>query len=190
MALDVIELLDFLKIKRVHFCGLSLGGFIGQWLGIHASDRIDRLILANTSSYLGPQKTWNDHILSLRKNPDMEIFAGMFINNWFDKKIVKNNDSTVSAFRSMVLATKPEGLAGSYAAVRDADMRKTISLISNTTLVIAGKYDAVTLPEHSVKIAETIPKATLVVLPVVHMSNIEYGGGFEKVVIEFLLGVE
>ena len=51
---DVIELLDSLNISRVHFLGLSLGGIVGQWLGIHAPERIDRLILSNTSSYLGP----------------------------------------------------------------------------------------------------------------------------------------
>ena len=51
---DVIELLDSLKISRVHFCGLSLGGIVGQWLGIHTPDRIDRLILCNTASFLGP----------------------------------------------------------------------------------------------------------------------------------------
>src|SRR5262249_15875163 len=47
---DVIEMLDTLKIERAHFCGLSLGGFIGQWLGIHTPDRVDRLILCHTSS--------------------------------------------------------------------------------------------------------------------------------------------
>ena len=51
---DVIELLDALEISLVHFLGLSLGGMVGQWLGIHAPERIDRLILANTSAYLGP----------------------------------------------------------------------------------------------------------------------------------------
>jgi len=36
---DVIELLDALGLGRVHFLGLSLGGFVGQWLGIHAPER-------------------------------------------------------------------------------------------------------------------------------------------------------
>ena len=33
---DVLALLDALDIQRAHFCGLSMGGLIGQWLGIHA----------------------------------------------------------------------------------------------------------------------------------------------------------
>src|SRR5579859_6125280 len=51
---DVIELLDALGIERAHFLGLSLGGLVGQWLGIHAPERIDQLILSNTSARLGP----------------------------------------------------------------------------------------------------------------------------------------
>ncbi len=47
---DVIELLDSLGIERAHFLGLSLGGYVGQWLGIHAPERIDRLILSNTAA--------------------------------------------------------------------------------------------------------------------------------------------
>ena len=78
MGLDVIELLDYLKIAKVHFCGLSLGGFIGQWLGIHQPERIDKLILANTAYYLGPLSYFNDNIKALKEHPDMNIFADMF----------------------------------------------------------------------------------------------------------------
>ena len=46
---DVLELLDAVGVLRAHFLGLSLGGFVGQWLGIHAPERIGRLILSNTS---------------------------------------------------------------------------------------------------------------------------------------------
>ena len=40
MGRDVIELLDFLKFEKVSFLGLSLGGIIGQWLGVHAPERV------------------------------------------------------------------------------------------------------------------------------------------------------
>src|SRR5689334_23793718 len=59
---DVLELLDALGIDRAHFLGLSLGGLIGQWLGIHAPDRIDRLVLANTSAHLGPPEHFDARI--------------------------------------------------------------------------------------------------------------------------------
>lgn len=52
---DVIELLDALGVQRAHFLGLSLGGFVGQWLALNAPQRIERLVLANTSAWLGPR---------------------------------------------------------------------------------------------------------------------------------------
>src|SRR3546814_6307581 len=39
---DVLALLDALRIERTHFCGLSIGGLVGQWLGVHAGERLDR----------------------------------------------------------------------------------------------------------------------------------------------------
>ena len=34
LARDVVGLLDALKIERAHFCGISIGGALGQWLGV------------------------------------------------------------------------------------------------------------------------------------------------------------
>jgi 3-oxoadipate enol-lactonase len=187
MGLDVIELLDYLKIAKVHFCGLSLGGFIGQWLGIHQPERVDKLVLANTASYLGPLSYFNDNIRKLKMHPDMNEFADMFIKNWFPEKMISGKDSIVAIFRDMVLRISPEGLAGSYAAVRDADMRKTIVLIPNKTLIIAGEHDLVTKPEFSQEMAKKIPHSKLVILPSVHISNVEYQKDFEKALLAFLL---
>ena len=49
LAQDVLRLADALGIGRFAFCGLSLGGMIGQWLGVHAADRVTQLVIANTS---------------------------------------------------------------------------------------------------------------------------------------------
>jgi 3-oxoadipate enol-lactonase len=93
----------------------------------------------------------------------------------------------IAKIRAMLLATDPQGFAGSYAAVRDMDMRRTIALITAPTLVIAGQYDTVTLPGHSELIAAIVPGAKLVILPVVHLSNLEAPDAFLKAVLEFLL---
>jgi 3-oxoadipate enol-lactonase len=183
---DVVELLDALKIGRAHFLGLSLGGMVGQWLGIHAPERIDRLILANTSAYLGPTDQWEGRIASVLK-ADPEETAEMFLRNWFPARLLDTGGPMIAKVRAMLLATDPQGFAGSYAAVRDMDMRRTIALITAPTLVIAGLYDTVTLPNHSELIAATVPGAKLIQLPVVHLSNLESPEAFMKAVLEFLL---
>ncbi|MFC0329791.1 alpha/beta fold hydrolase [Paenibacillus sepulcri] len=183
---DVIELLDALQIDRVHFLGLSLGGVIGQWLGIYAPERVDRLILSNTSSYLGPAGQWESLIASVQQPEKRTEFADMFMKNWFPSHMLEPQNPLVTSFRKMVLATRAQGIAGSWAAIRDMDMRRTVALISSPTLVIAGQYDTVTLPSHSELIAETVPNAKLVMLPAVHLSNVEYQAEFLSAVFEFL----
>ena len=53
---DVLAIMDALGIEKVHWCGLSMGGMVGHWLGANAPHRIDKLILSNTSGYY-PDKT-------------------------------------------------------------------------------------------------------------------------------------
>jgi 3-oxoadipate enol-lactonase len=183
---DVVELLDHLEIDTVVFCGLSLGGFVGQWLGVHVPERIDRLILANTSSFLGPAGSFDEQIDAILAADDMTATADAFLANWFPSYMLEQGDERVAPFRADLLALDPHGLAGCLAAVRDADMRRTVALISAPTLVIAGAHDTVTRPEHGELIAATIPGARLITLPATHLSNIEHPDEFLKTLFAFL----
>ncbi|WP_035058490.1 alpha/beta fold hydrolase [Andreprevotia chitinilytica] len=183
---DVVELLDALGIEQVHFCGLSLGGMVGQWLGIYAADRVDRLILCNTSPYLGPAAYFDEMIRELSHAKDMVGMADMFIGNWFPASMRENKSAVVEGFHKMVQTTSPQGLAGNFAAVRDMDLRRTVALIERPTLIIAGQYDTVTLLSHSDQIATAIHGAKLVVLPAVHLSNVEFPEAFVGEVLAFL----
>ncbi|MGH8079972.1 MAG: alpha/beta fold hydrolase [Lysobacter sp.] len=184
---DVLEMLDAVGVERAHFLGLSLGGMVGQWLGVYAPERIERLILSNTSAYLGPTAPWDERIAAVSQATDMQATAQMFLGNWFPAPMLDAGDARVEPFRAMLLATRPQGLAGSYAAVRDMDLRRIDALILAPTLVIAGEYDTVTAASQSVAIAATIPDARLLTLPAVHLANVEFAQEFETAVIEFLL---
>ncbi|ASC64334.1 3-oxoadipate enol-lactonase [Achromobacter denitrificans] len=184
---DVVELLDGLGIARAHFLGLSLGGIIGQWLGVHAPERIGRLVLSNSSAYLGPAPQWDERIAATLQASDMTDTAEVFLRNWFPPALLEAGGPAVEKFRAMLLGTDRHGLAGAFAAVRDADLRRTIALIPNPSLVIAGLHDTVTAASQGEQMAATIPGARLVVLPAVHLSNIELPEAFEAAVLEFLL---
>jgi 3-oxoadipate enol-lactonase len=182
---DVIELMDALEIDRAHFCGLSLGGFVGQWLGYRAPERIDHLVLSNTSPYLGPIPQWDDLIARVLRDQDMEAMADMFLGNWFPPQLARDDPDTINRFREMILSTPAQGLAGCFAVVRDADLRRSNSLIATPTLVIGGVDDTVTLAAHSRDIADAIPGSRLVLLPGVHMLNVERQEAFLEAVIGF-----
>ncbi|AGB75356.1 MULTISPECIES: alpha/beta fold hydrolase [Rhizobium] len=183
---DVLELMDRLGIERAHFLGLSLGGWVGQWLAIHTPERIDRLILSNTSSYLGPAETFDRSIAATLAAPDMREAAETFLGNWFPKAMIAANGAVVRQFREMLLNISRKGLAGLFAAVRDADMRRTSALIQSPTLVIAGEFDTVTSHAMGEAIASTIPGARLKTFPAVHFSNIEFAQAFSEEVVAFL----
>ncbi|MGC7405121.1 alpha/beta fold hydrolase [Pandoraea pneumonica] len=186
---DVVELLDHLHIDRAHFLGLSLGGIVAQWLGIHAAARIDRLILSNTAAYLGPAEVWDASVAAVLQARDMRETAQTFLRNWFPAHMLDANDpahTLVTPFRDTLLATNRHGLAGSWAAVQQTDLRRDIASISVSTLVIAGEHDTVTAAAFSKSMVETIPGSRLIVFPAVHLSNVEFPDEFSSAVIAFL----
>jgi len=183
---DVVEMMDALGIRRAHFLGLSLGGFIGQWLGVHAPERIDRLILSNTAAMLGPASVIDARIASVRAAKDMRETAEGFLANWFPSRMVEAGGPVIDKFRSMLLSINRDGLAGLLAAVRDADLRRVIRLIEAPTLVIAGRDDTVTSAQHGADIAAAIPGARLLTLPTVHLSNVECPREYVDAVLHFL----
>ncbi|WP_315808699.1 3-oxoadipate enol-lactonase [Pseudomonas sp. C9-3] len=183
---DVIELLDALGVRCANFLGLSLGGFVGQWLALNAPQRIERLVLANTSAWLGPRDQWDARIAEVLEANDMRGTAATFLGNWFPATWLAQERPEVEPFRATLLATNRHGLAGSFAAVQETDLRTALRDVRLPTLVIAGQFDTVTAASHSELIAEAIPGARLLRLPAVHLSNIEFPREFEGAVLEFL----
>lgn len=181
---DALELLDALDLQRVHVLGLSLGGIVAQWLAIHAPQRVERLVLSNTAAYLGPPQQWDRPITELLQAPDMQATAEMFLHSWFPPHLL--TDEVVAGFRRTLLASRRDGVAGSWAAVRDYDLRRTASLITSPTLVIAGAHDPVTSAAHGKEVAATIPGARYTELPAMHMTNVEVPAQFRDAALGFL----
>lgn len=182
---DVIELLDTLKLDMVHFCGLSMGGMVGQWLGARAPTRIDKLALCNTSAYMGPPANWDTRIAAVRTQ-GMASIADAVVSRWFTPTYQKVGSEEVARIRNMLLATGPHGYAGCCAAIRDMDMRRTSALISSRVLVVAGDCDEATSLADGETLANEVPGARLVVLHAAHLSNVEQQRMFTQTVLAFL----
>ncbi|MCK9540903.1 MAG: 3-oxoadipate enol-lactonase [Novosphingobium sp.] len=182
---DVIELLGALGIETVDFCGLSLGGMIGQWLGIRAPERVRRLILANTSSYMGPPSGWDARITVVREQ-GMKPLADASVERWFTATFGETGREAIAPIVSTFLATNPVGYAGACAAIRDMDMRRTASLIERPTLVIGGSLDPSTPPPHSEALADAIGGSRLAMIEAAHLSNVETPEAFTRTVLGFL----
>ena len=182
---DVIALLDVLDLDRVHFCGLSMGGMIGMWLGVNASERLNRLILCNTGARIGAPETWNARIEAVRKN-GMKSVASAVVERWFSPAFRQKALATVSSTLKMLEEANPEGYAACCAAVRDFDFREQLGRIRIPTLVISGAHDPATPPADGRFLAQQIPGARYVELNAAHLSNIEDQDRFNIEVAAFL----
>jgi len=182
---DVLRLLDAQGVERTHFCGLSMGGAVGLWLGIHAPDRIDRLVLCNTAPWFGPPEAIDARIALVRQQ-GLAAIVEATMERWFTPAFRAADPATVQRIREQVLATSPEGYVACCAAIRDLDLREDLPRIRARTLVIAGSDDPTSPPAAALAMAAAIPGARCVELPAAHLSNLGAAAAFNATVLGFL----
>ncbi len=187
VANDALGLLDALKVPRAHFCGLSMGGMVGMWLGIHAPQRIDRLVLANTAAKIGTAELWNARIDAVRKG-GMTSIASAVLARWFSTQLLEAPTPIIARMRATLEGVSADGYAASCAAVRDMDQRHLVARIRAPTLVIVGTDDFATPAAEGRFVAEQIPQARYVELPAAHLSNVQAAPAFTQALMHFLTG--
>lgn len=119
---DVLAILDDLNIEKTHWCGLSMGGMVGQWLGANAPDRLDRIILANTTSYYPDPTNWDNRVKLLRES-GFEAIADAVMTAWFTSDFREREPQTVVKMRAMLTATPLAGYIACCEALRALDQR-------------------------------------------------------------------
>jgi 3-oxoadipate enol-lactonase len=182
---DVLAVLDALGIRKINWCGLSMGGMVGQWLGANAPERVERLVLTNTSSWFPDKNAWNDR-LALVREKGLPAFAGPNMERWFTKGFLERSPELVAPIKAMFAATPLEGYLACGAAVRDMDHRPILPQIKAPTLIIAGRHDPATPLDANEYIKNNTPGARLAVLDAAHMSNVEQREGYTRAVLDFL----
>src|SRR5712671_3756189 len=182
---DVLGLLDILQLDRVHFCGLSLGGVIGIWLGVNAPDRLIRLVLCNTAARIGKTEMWNARIATARKD-GMKPIAAAVIERWFTPEFRASCPDQVAKAQRMLETTLPAGYAACCAAVRDVDLRDAVAQIKSPTLIIYGGKDPVIPIADTQFLAKNIQGAAAIALNAAHLSNVEQADAFTEAVKNFL----
>jgi 3-oxoadipate enol-lactonase len=182
---DVLGVLDGLGIQKINWCGLSMGGMVGMWLGANAPERVDKLVLSNTSSFFPDKTMWEGRIKMVR-DKGLEAIVDANMERWFSKAFRERAPQAMTKMRGMFLGTKVDGYVGCGEAIRDMDHRPLLSKISAATLVIAGRHDPATPLEANEFICEHIPDARIVVLDAAHISNLEQPQAYANAVLGFL----
>jgi len=186
LASDAVGLADVLGLGRFHFCGLSLGGMVGQMLGALHGGRLLSLILCDTSPFMGNKEVWEERFRRVRKD-GMAGVVDETIDRWFTKAGQARIPEEVEKVRRMIRGTPVEGYCGSGAAISELDLRETIRGISTRTLVIVGEQDPGTPVSAAELIHSRIRSSTLTIIPeAAHFVNVEQSGLFNKALLQFL----
>jgi 3-oxoadipate enol-lactonase len=188
LADDLFLLLKELKITSAHYCGLSMGGMIGQTFALKYPGVFKTLTLADTTSRYPAEAAplWADRVKTAEAK-GMEPLAQPTLERWFTEAFRKSNPAAVDGIRKLILATPVAGYAGCCHALPKINVTARLKEIKCPILVIVGADDPGTPPAMAREIHDNAPGSKLVILPqAAHLANIEQPEGFTRALRDFL----
>ena len=186
MSDDVVGLMDAVGFTTAHYCGLSLGGMIGQMTAVRHAARLRSLTLCDTAAYMGPQNLWHERIAAVTAG-GMEAVVEATLGRWFTPAGRTYLPDQIAAIRAGILATTVMGFCGCCTAIRDMDQRESIRAISVPTHVIVGEDDPGTPVAAAQLIHQRIAGSRLTIIPAAaHLVNVEQVSAFNAALFDFL----
>jgi aminoacrylate hydrolase len=191
MANDALQLIEGLGFDKVHWCGHSTGGAMGQLLAIEQPARLDRLVLSSTWAKTDAffRRLFEVRSLMLKELGPVAYLktSALALNmpSW-----VRDHDADLAANEAKAGETipLPEIVLSRIAAIVAHDRRDQLQKVRARTLVICARDDTVTPLYFTEELVRLIPGARAYVLadgghayPNVH------GAEFRRVMTSFLL---
>ena len=184
LADDVIELLRTLKIKKAHYCGLSIGGMIGQTLALRRSGVFESMVLADTTHAQNADalKQWDERI-RIARTQGMKALVPSTMERWFTAPF---RDSPQARQIAELIANTPvAGFVGCGQAIMQLNTTARLKEIRLPVLAITGEQDGAAAGTRY--IGENIPGARFVgIAQAAHIANVEQPGKFNQALREFL----
>ena len=187
MARDLKEAMDALGIEKASVLGVSMGGMIAQWLAIDYPEKVEKLILAVTSSKPNPilldsiqewmeQAKRGDHTALMDSNMRKIYSAAYYRKNKWMIPLVGRLTKPRSYERFQIQAE----------ACLNHDASHDLNRILSPTLVIGGEKDEALGSDASREMAAQIPNAALKMYPQWGHGLYEEAKDFNRVVKDFL----
>jgi len=183
---DVLAVADAAGIGRFDLCGVSVGGLISLWLGINAPDRVTSLVVSNTAARVGSSEFWSERISAVQRR-GMEGILNDVVPRFLTPGFPDRDPQTFALIEEMFLSVDPDGYVGCCAALRDGDLRSSVSAIECPTLLIGGEQDVATPPAEAEWLHGQIVGSHLEVIPgAAHLANVDQPDAFTRIALSAL----
>ena len=193
VADQLAAMLDQIGLKkRVVFCGLSMGGYVGwQFLQRH-SERVSHLIACNTrasadseEAALGRKRMATSVVLM-----GLQPIADAMMLTLFHSGAKRSDQDEENRVRTnkAIASTEVQTIAKLQLAMSTRpDMTEFLNTIDVPTLVISGRHDTITPVQEMQTMADSIAGSTFVCIEdAAHLTPLENGESFNQAVREFL----
>jgi succinyl-CoA synthetase alpha subunit len=188
MAEDLKGLLDDLRVPYCHVVGLSIGGMIAQTFALRYPERVEKLVLSNTTS--GQTAESRNALLERARTVEsggMQTVLESTINHWFTSDFPEHSPHVVEFVRQELSKCSPQSFAKATRAIAGLDLWDRLGEIAVPTLVMTGENDPGTNVETARRIHELIPGSRLEIIPdASHMAPIEQPDAYARAIIQFL----
>lgn len=182
LAEDALALLDRLGLQRVAWCGLSMGGMVGMYLGSEAPERLSSLTLCCTSAHYPDPSTWTGRIAAVAGGGTASIADGV-VARWFSPAWASAHPEIIAEATAMVADTSDEGYLACCEGLRVWDHRDRLPAVAVPTLVIAGLADLATpVDPHAETLVRNIAGARLELLDGAHLATVEQAAAATRLI--------
>ncbi len=184
LADDVLGLVSSLNIQNAYYCGLSIGGMIGQTIALRKEHPFQRMVFADTTHAQPPEaiKQWEERI-RIAESKGMAGLLDSTMERWFTPPF--RASAQAKKIAALILATPVAGYVGCGRAIMGLNTTARLKDIKVPVLAVTGNDDGAAGGTRF--IGETVPGAKFVGIPQAsHIANVEQPEAFNRALREFL----
>lgn len=189
---DLVEDLEALRqelgISKAHFAGHSLGGMIGPAYARRYPQHVLSLGLYSTAAF----RTDDDAakvkgvVAAMRTRGIPQVLEALK-DRWFTPEFAARRPDIISRRMQQVIDTDPEVFLSVFDIYAETEMAPWLHEVRQPCLVLTGENDGGCNPRLNRQIAEALPDAELVILPVLrHAILLEAAEQVAPPVLDFL----
>jgi pimeloyl-ACP methyl ester carboxylesterase len=166
MADDVIALLEFLKIKKAHIAGHSMGGAIVQQVCLYSPHLVEKGVICSSFTKVPYTSLMQiDTILDMAKAEIPQEFIYRMVLPWlYSSACLQNKQTQEAIIEKMIHDPYPqqlEGFLGQAEALKSFNSQDIISKIETPVLILTGELDLYAPASLSEEMKNKIKKAQL-----------------------------